>query len=191
MVFANGGAPLGCTSTEKYGQNTINGADTGPVWPDGDQEDLVLASNWTVLESSDDPYPSHGEPDEDCDAKGVTHEDGVIEVNTNDCSYVILGQGLRTEVRAGDWIDLLMYHSALAAVDTPAEGHFSLWVGGQQYWEANIPIPAAAEIYSVVMPVEWSALASDPVRVHLHNHGGNSWRIAHLRRLRGEAIPVP
>ena len=153
--------------------------------------DLVLASDWAVLESSDDPYPSHGEPDEDCNTKGVNHEDGVVEVNTNDCSYALLGQDLRAEVLAGDWLDLMMYHSALAAVDTPAEGHFSPWVGDQQYWEANIPIPAAAEIYSVVMPVEWSALAGDPVRVHLHNHGGNSWRIAHLRRLRGEAIPAP
>ena len=64
-----------------------------------------------------------------CDPDGILPEDGVLEVNTNDCGYAFLGQPILADVQPGDWVELLMYHSALASVEDPAEGHFSLWLG--------------------------------------------------------------
>ena len=46
-----------------------------------------------------------------------------------------------------------------------------------------ISIPAAAEIYFVPVTVDFDVDPATEVRVHLHNHGGNSWRIGHLKRL--------
>ena len=34
--------------------------------------------------------------------------------------------------------------------------------------------------------VDWSLEAGTEARIHLHNHGGNSWRVAYIKRFRGE-----
>ena len=78
-----------------------------------------------------------------------------------------------------------MYHSALASVDSPAEGHFSLWLGDTEFWGRTIPIPAAAEIYLVPIQVDWSLETGTEARIHVHNHGANSWRVAYIKRYRG------
>ena len=78
-----------------------------------------------------------------------------------------------------------MYHSALASVEDPAEGHFSLWLGETNSGR-TVAIPAAAEIYLVPIQVDWSLEAGSEARIHLHNHGGNSWRVAYIKRFRGE-----
>lgn len=163
--------------------------ETGEALESGDVVDLVSFDAWAILEASEDPYPGHRTENHTCSPRGVLAEEDVLEVNTNDCGYAVLGQPLSADIEAGDWIELMMYHSALASVDEPAEGHFSLWVGDNLFWERTIAIPAAPEIYPVPMPVTWSASAGEQVRIHLHNHGGNSWRVAYLKRLRGEAVP--
>ncbi len=146
--------------------------------------DLVFFDQWTILPEVDDPYPDHRGDYGDCDSSGVLPEDGVLEINTNDCGYAVVGQPLATDIAAGDWVELLMYHSALAAIDEPAEAHFSLWVGDNLYWERNFDIPLAAEVYPVPIIVDWSAPAGTLVRIHLHNHGGNSWGVGYLKRVR-------
>ena len=152
----------------------------------GDSVDLVDHDGWTQLSPDMDPFPDHRRPDHDCDPDGVLPEDGVLEVNTNDCGYAVLGQPISADIQPGDWVELLMYHSALASVESPAEGHFSLWLGDTEFWGRTITIPAAAEIYLVPIQVDWSLAAGTQARIHLHNHGGNSWRVAYIRRHRGQ-----
>jgi len=198
MVFAFG---LGCTPSkvgvgayviEGSNLQTDSGKDTGKVTLPDDTEnitDLVIFDEWSILGASMDPYPEHKTADHSCDPKGVLPEEEVLEINTNDCGYAVVGQPIKAEILEGDWVELMMYHSALSSVDEPAEAHFSLWVGENVFWERTIAIPAAPEIYPVPLQVEWSAEAGELARIHLHNHGGNSWRVAYLKRLRGEAIP--
>jgi hypothetical protein len=175
---------LGCTDPGgpvDKGHDTDTGgnaADTG-----GDALTLVAFDGWTLLDPERDPTPAHRDPESSCDPRGVIPEEGVLEVNTNDCGYAVLGQPTLHPIAAGDTLELLMYHSALAAIDEPAEGHFSLWIGDALFWEVNVAIPAAAEIYLVPVTVDFDAVPATDVRVHLHNHGGNSWRIGHLKRL--------
>jgi hypothetical protein len=175
---------LGCTGangpndkandTDQWGNNP----DTGRI-----PLSLIEFDRWTLLDPERDPSPEHRSPESSCDPGGAIPEEGVFEVNTNDCGYAVLGQPTMHSIAAGDSLELLMYHSALSAIDEPAEGHFSLWIGDTLFWELNVDIPAAAEIYFVPVTVDFDADEGTEVRVHLHNHGGNSWRIAHLKRL--------
>lgn len=160
--------------------------DSGDSTEHGSVVDLVAHDGWKQRPAEDDPFPSHRLVSHDCDPDGILPEDGVLEVNTNDCGYAVLGQPILADVQPGDWVELLMYHSALASVESPAEGHFSLWLGETEFWGRTVAIPAAAEIYLVPIQVDWSLEAGSEARVHLHNHGGNSWRVAYIKRFRGE-----
>ncbi|MGB0639571.1 MAG: hypothetical protein ACPGTU_09570 [Myxococcota bacterium] len=182
-------AALASCSVTNHGKETVRdtSAIPNPNIDSGQSEevvDLVFFDQWVMLPESDDPYPDHRGDYDDCDPGGILPEDGVLEINTNDCGYAIVGQPLASDIVAGDWVELLMYHSALAAIDEPAEAHFSLWIGENLYWERTFAIPLAAEVYPVPITVDWSAEAGTPVRLHLHNHGGNSWRVGYLKRIR-------
>lgn len=183
-IFAFG---LGCQS----GKSGVNATSDSGFNPDTeDVVDLVVFDGWELLDAAEDPYPDHKTEDHTCDDRGILAEEDTLEINTNDCGYALVGQPLRAAVVDGDWIELMMYHSALASVEQPAEAHFSLWAGDRVVWERTMAIPSAAEVYWVPMISDWSAPEGTPVRLHLHNHGGNSWRLAYLKRMRGEAVPA-
>ena len=171
---------VGCTNPGGPGDK---GEDTDTADTDVVALTIVEFDRWILLEAEKDPTPAHRDAESSCDPGGVLPEEGVLEVNTNDCGYAVLGQPTLHAIAAGDTLELLMYHSALSAIDEPTEGHFSLWIGDAMFWELNVAIPAAAEIYLVPVTVDFDAAQSTDVRVHLHNHGGNSWRIGHLKRL--------
>ena len=59
-----------------------------------------------------------------------------------------------------------------------------MWIGDRVFWERTFAIPLASEVYPVPITVDWAAPEGTPVRIHLHNHGGNSWRVGYLKRLR-------
>jgi len=146
--------------------------------------ELVSFDAWTILDAASDPYPSHRNANHECDESGILAEEDVLEINTNDCDYAVVGQPILGDIRSGDLLELLMYHSALSAVEQPAEAHFSFHIGENVFWERTIDIPWASEVYVVPIEVDWSAEAGTQARVHLHNHGGNSWRVAYLKRTR-------
>lgn len=175
---------LGCTATS---DNQDKASDTAPGGESADTGvvavPLVDFDQWTLLGPDRDPTPEHRSPDSSCAPRGVIPEDGVLEVNTNDCGYALLGQPIIHPIAAGDTVELLMYHSALSALEEPTEGHFSLWLGDALLWDLNVSIPAAAEIYFIPVTIDFDVARSTEVRIHLHNHGGNSWRIGHLKRL--------
>ena len=170
-------------------QSDITVGETGLFDPDPTAIDLVSYEKWLVLDDSQDPHPDHRKADHNCDPDGVLAEDEVLEINTDDCSYAIVGQPILHDVQAGDEVELLLYHSALSSIDQPAEGHFSLWIGDNLFWEQTVSIPASSEIYAVPLVVVWAASTGDLARIHLHNHGGNSWRVAHIRRMRHAESP--
>jgi len=175
-----------CRGPEKTNQSNFE-VDT-PTDDSGREDmevvDLTQFDQWEILGEEFDPYPDHRTPEYTCDSSGILPEDLVLEINTNDCGYAIVGQPLQADIQPGDLIELLMYHSALSSTDEAAEGHFSLMVGERVFWEKTIPIPWNAEVYLVPIITDWSAEAGTMVRIHLHNHGGNSWRVGYLKRVR-------
>ena len=52
---------------------------------------------------------------------------------------------------------------------------------GEPLWDVTVPIPAAAQLYDVTVPMDRDVPAGAEVVVHVHNHGGNTWRVAHAR----------
>ena len=42
----------------------------------------------------------------------------------------------------------------------------------------------ADAVYIETMEAQTSLAPGEPIRVHVHNHGANSWRFVHLRRTR-------
>jgi hypothetical protein len=87
-------------------------------------------------------------------------------------------------VRAGEALRLVRTHSALAA-RTPGEAHVRIDLDGDVLLDRAVPIPSPDAIdLDTVTPTRDHA-AGALLRVHLHNHGANNWRVVSLRRSGG------
>ena len=53
-------------------------------------------------------------------------------------------------------------------------------IGGKLLWQAEVAIPARANIYDLRIPVDFDAPAGSAVEFHLHNHGYNTWTLLEL-----------
>ena len=149
--------------------------------PAPEQADLVTASGW-VESVRPDPLASHREHDLACLPEGVRVEGGTLEVETGPCPYADLDHPLAAPVREGDRIEVLGWHGALAA-EEPAEAHIALLLGRVILWERTLPIPSEADVWADEVIAPTSGEEGDPLRLHLHNHGPNSWNLRHVRRL--------
>ena len=110
-------------------------------------------------------------------ASGFQVEAGVFEVETDLCSWGTFQQPLLANVSAGTPLRIIAGHLPLWAPE-PAEGVLRLQVGDQPIWELTVPIPLGAMLYDEEIPAPVDLYADDPVTLHIHNHGTNSWRFA-------------
>ncbi len=143
--------------------------DTGPRL-------LVDAGAWQILDDSEDPIGPAPEP---CGAAGVQVESGVIEVQTDTCPWVTLGQPSLSALEEGELLSLLAWHGTLAAPE-PATGHMSIWIGDEEIWRIEPEIPSEGVIYDERLTVPSSAPEATLIRLHVHNHGANAWRLGRL-----------
>jgi len=141
--------------------------------------DLVAAEAWTI-DDAVDPYPEHRDIGQACDPSGMLVEEGLLEVRTGDCGYLIAHQTSRSAVRVGDDIEVLVFHSSLTA-PAPAEGHIALTVDGNSIWENNVTIPSISQVYVEVIEAIFDAPEGAEVVLHLHNHGSNAWNLGYVR----------
>ena len=156
---------LGCT------------ADPEPVEPN-----LIDHGAWSVLDADEDPYSEHRPADDSCPESAVTLEGTTLEVDTGLCLYATFEQPALIDADAGTPMESLIWHSTLASVD-PAEAHILLEVNGEAVRDEVIAIPAQAEVLGDDWSPSSDIAAGDPVRLHLHNHGANTWNIGYLRRV--------
>ena len=98
----------------------------------------------------------------------------MLEVQTDICDYVTLEQGLLRDVQAGERVVVDVWNLGLWAEER-AVAHVSVQLGDAR-WEAWADIPSPAERWQAVFEVERRLPAGTPIRLHLHNHGANSWR---------------
>ena len=139
---------------------------------------LVEASAWVLIQ------PDPLDPDAVCEPAGIQVENTVLELRTNDCGWATFEQPSMADVAEGDTLDLFGWHSALASEEPDAEGVMWLELDGQRIWEVVVPIPAAEEVYIETWASHHSADEGSGVRLHIHNHGGNTWNLASLERSR-------
>ena len=145
--------------------------DTGPA-------PLVDMASWQLLDDSRDPI---GPAPSACDPLGVGVETDILEIDTEACPWVTLGQRSLVDLQPGDTLSLLAWHSALSAPE-PAVGLMGLWIGDQELWRTEPAIPGDATIYELELPIDSSFPLDTQVRLHVHNHGANAWRLGRLER---------
>lgn len=146
-----------------------------------EEADLVLATDWDILDDADDPFPEHAAQAKRRCYSGFGEYLGLLDIDTNQCGYVSAAQPTLADVHAGDAVAVLAWHQALASTDPDAQGHMALVLDGELLWELVVDIPAAAAIHEVLVPIERDVPAGSEIVVHVHNHGGNTWRLSHVR----------
>lgn len=151
--------------------------------------ELVDMSAWVEGDSAQmpDPLADHRpegvEPG--CPLGSVLLEGAAIEIKTGICAYAWLQQPLAADLRPGDPVEIVYWHSALLS-DPPAEGHFALLVGEQILFERTIAIPSDPAAYTESFEAPFGAEAGEIAALHLHNHGANDWNFLRVERVTEE-----
>ncbi len=153
---------------------------------------LVDHDAWTVVEADADPFDDRPET-VDCSrlawAAEVLGEEPTLEVDTTACDYLSVSQPALTDVRVGETVEAMVWHSDLVAAED-AEAHVAVAVAGAVWWEVRLPIPAGegldASLQSRVWEAEEPIAEGAEVVFHLHNHGQNSYNLIHVRRVTEE-----
>lgn len=133
---------------------------------------------WALRTGGGDPFPAHRFDYADCDfaEQGAFYaEDGVLEVDTGTCGYLVLEQPSTRPVGRGDLVEWTISHSDLLA-EEPAEAHVAISVGDDVLWSWTTPIPSLSEVLVQRAAAPARAPTGTPLRIHIHNHGDNRWR---------------
>lgn len=134
---------------------------------------------WLRLDSADDPYFEPGMDEVDCSPVGWQAESGFFEIESDSCSWATWEQPLLAELRAGDELGFLFWHLDLWA-DPPYQATVEISVENAVLWRYTVDVPSSENVLEVVETVPVDVAAGAPVRLHLDNHGVNSWRLGDL-----------
>ena len=144
---------------------------------------LIDHTHWREYPAEEDPLASHQPEQVDCGPAGwyvePAFEVPVLEIDTSYCNYVLLEQPLLVDVAKGDTVAVEVRHYDLLAPE-PATAHLAVWFGDSLEWETHVSIPSAAAVETAEWRVTRARRAGEAVRLHLHNHGQNTWLIAGL-----------
>jgi hypothetical protein len=141
---------------------------------------LIDNQLWRRYDAAADPLPSHQPAESVCPIRATYLEYGSFEVDTTRCNYVLSETPALFAVAAGADVKMELLHYDLTAPG-PAEAHIALFFGDALQWETTLPIPKAGDVVKARFQAT-SALAPDePIRLHLHNHGGNSYLVVSIQ----------
>jgi hypothetical protein len=142
---------------------------------------LVDHASWTT--DAVDPWPDHAPDVVDCSALSWSDEttggEPSLEVRTDSCNYLVVGQGSIREALEGDDLQVRLWHYDLVQFE-PATAHAALQVAGLTVFEAEIPIPSSAEMVVQDFALDRDLPEGSPVVFHLHNHGANTWNLVEV-----------
>lgn len=140
---------------------------------------LLAVERFASPEPTLDPEALHRE--NGCVLGAPRVEDGTLELETGDCVFHWVGVPLVDSVAPGESLTLVTTHSALAA-RTPGEAHLRIDLDDETLLDRRIPIPSADALDIVPVTTTSAHGAGARLRVHLHNHGANNWRVVSLTR---------
>ncbi len=164
------GAVAACAT----GVASPSAGDAGPV-----TGNLLAIARFESPESATDPDAAHRESG--CPLGVPRVEDGTLELETSACIAFWVGIPLLAGVRAGEALTLVTTHSALAA-RAPGEAHLRIDLDDEVLSDRLVPIPSSDAIDVTSVTPARAHGAGSRLRVHLHNHGANSWRVVSLAR---------
>jgi hypothetical protein len=177
LLFAALGVGCGASS-EAAGDATPNDAST-----DGsgaDEAALIDHQSWQRYDRSLDPLVAEQPTELECGIAGFFVERGELEIDSARCNYLLAEHPALLPVRRGQRLTLEFRHYDLAA-DEPAETHIAILFGNQRQWETRIAIPSAANTIHAEFVATEDLAVGGPIRLHLHNHGQNTYTFAWLR----------
>lgn len=152
-----------------------------PVVPDpvapAAPSSLIAADAWQLVLPEDDPFDDRA-AGAACDPTGFDVEGGAFEVNTATCAYGTFVQPALRDAPAGARVLLEAWHLELWAPEA-AEGHLAVLIGSDLA-EIRPAIPGPSAAYTLEAELSGAVLAGDPIHVHIHNHGSNSWYVGDL-----------
>lgn len=133
--------------------------------------------------SSRDPFSEHRPDVVRCADIGWVVEGGSLEIDTGACNYLLVEQPLRAAVPAGTPIVVRLWHQVLHA-EAPTTGHLAVAVGDDILLSYTAPIPGPGAIHEHVIAAPRDLPAGEPIVLHLHNHGANTWNLGACRFVR-------
>lgn len=136
---------------------------------------LLDPFNLTPVHMEADPLVTHRPAEVDCPAATWGPEGGGFEIQTGACNYGAFDQSLSTPLKAGDTLNILIWHDMLDFSES-AVAHVAIWAGTQILWEADVDIPGPSGSFEVAAAIEDTPAPDARLGLHLHNHGFNSWR---------------
>lgn len=142
--------------------------------------DLIDENAWSHVPDDADPFVDLGPDERTCDPSGILVEDGLLEIDTLRCPWATVRQPLALDLEPGDVLSALVFHGPLVS-DPPAEGRVLLQLGDRRIVDVTVPIPAATALYEPELVLDEPIARDTPIYFHVHNHGGNDWRMSHLR----------
>jgi hypothetical protein len=140
---------------------------------------VIDQSEWRNYAPELDPLPSHQPEQLRCSIAGWFVERGSLEVSTVDCNYLLVEHPAQVAVPEGSMVQLELVHFDLLAPE-PATAHVALFFADVLQWELEIPIPGLAYVYKESFRATRALAKGDPIRLHLHNHGQNTWLLESL-----------
>jgi hypothetical protein len=141
---------------------------------------LVEPKAWAVQPKNRDVFLDHRPVDVDClrDTGWLAEEDA-LEVRTAFCNYLSITQQSLLDLKVGTELELILSHSDLD-FNAPATAHVAVSIAGTTIWETTVDIPSDNNIIKETLVLPIVVNRGDPIEVHLHNHGDNTWTIHSL-----------
>jgi hypothetical protein len=180
VCLSSSALALACVQPESVeGEETSTS--TGESGDGGELAPLIDHELWENLEADADPLADHRPETVDCGIAGWYLEADLdtLEVDTNFCNYLAIGQPSLVALEQGQLVQVILYHFDLVA-PTEALAHVAILIDGQVLWEREIAIPGDANVFVEEFPSPITAELGSPVVLHLHNHGQNTWALQDL-----------
>lgn len=152
--------------------------DPGPP-VDPDPVPLAELDAWVrVTDTTQDVFADQRPTSAVCDDAGwfVDPLTQSLEIQTEVCDYLTLGQPTLEPLAPGDVVTVFAFHDILTAPE-PAQGYLGLAIGGEIEWEHTVPIPADAGTIEQQFVIDRTLPAGTPMQFHVHNHGPNTWEL--------------
>jgi hypothetical protein len=165
--------PVGPAPVEGESESSESSGTTGEF------VSLIEHELWVQLDAADDPLAEHRPAEVVCGIAGWYIENEIVEIDTNFCNYLALGQPSLAAITEGRLVRLGFYHFDLVAPE-PALAHIAMLADGEVLWEQEIEIPGAAMVYELEFEAPFSTPVGAELVFHLHNHGQNTWALQAL-----------
>lgn len=161
--------------------------------PEGVLVSLVDHAAWRLASPEEDPWRAHRPADVACPEGSRSSEDFAempsFGVDTAACGYTTVIQPTRSDLCAGEALYIWLWRFPLTGPEG-ATATLGVALGEAVVWEETIPIPARSALVALTVPVPPTP-AGTPIRLHVRNHGENTYQLLDLARCRGTCTPGP